>query len=81
MKKILLLLLLSSNVSADILDNYYRSMIYKHINGFEYISIKTNEDDHPLVYSTKVISISGKRIESIIISKKEFNRLLQEFKL
>jgi hypothetical protein len=77
-KKILMLLLLSNSVHADDLEKYYRSIFYKHdFDGSEYVSIKTNDDDKPLNYSTKKI----KNLETIIISKKEFERLMQEFKL
>ena len=50
-------------------------MVHKHIKNQEYISVKTNDDLEPLNYSTKPI----KNLKTIIISKKEFQRLLQDF--
>ena len=73
-----LLLLLSFNVYADDLENYYRSMVYKRaFNGSEYISVKTNEDDKSVNYSYKPV----KNVNTIIIPKKEFERLMQDFRL
>lgn len=72
-----LLLLISFNVYSDDLENYYRAMVYKRtFNGSEYISIKTNEDDKFVNYSYKPIEHAN----TIIIPKKEFERLMQDFR-
>jgi hypothetical protein len=70
-----LLFLLTFNVFADNFQNNYRLMLYdnhKHL-----IKIQTNEDSKPLIYSTKPIN----NVNTIIISEKQFDRFLKDFKL
>ncbi len=73
--KLLILLLLSFNVSADNFQNNYRLMVYN--NAYHVIKIQSNEDYKPLLYSTKPI----KHLKTIIISEKQFDKFLKDFKL